>query len=180
MRQVIILFSTVLLFSLTGCTSIFSTLSGNDPDGDHDTKGANHFALSRPATGRKVFIFDPRYHAWAVYDQHGKRINTGRASGGNVYCPDIGRSCRTIVGRFSIIAKGDSDCISHAFPIETQGGAPMPYCMHFHPKGYAIHGSYHVPNYNASHGCIRVTPTVARWLNTKFMNIGSTVIVLPY
>jgi len=169
-----------ILLSLISCSHLFSVFSGNDPDGDRDTKGANYFPITRPATGRKVFIFDPKYHAWAVYDKYGNRINTGKASGGNVYCPDIGRSCRTVVGTFRIISKGDRSCISHSFPIETQGGAPMPYCMHFHPKGYAIHGSYYVPNYNASHGCIRVTPLVAKWLNTKFMNIGSTVIVLSY
>ncbi|MBU0455316.1 MAG: L,D-transpeptidase [Gammaproteobacteria bacterium] len=157
-----------------------STSSASDPDGDQDSKGANHFAMTRPATGRRVFIFDPKLGSFAVYDGHGQRMNTGRASGGSVYCPDIGRPCRTIVGRFSIVSKGGADCVSSAYPIETNGGAPMPYCMHFGSKGYAIHGSNAVPDYNASHGCIRVSPTVARWLNTQFMQIGSTVIILPY
>lgn len=176
MKRIIILFGmAIFLMSVTSC-SYFT----HDPDGDNDTKGINYFPATRPATGNKVFIFDPQYHAWAVYNASGHRVNTGKASGGSVYCPDLGRGCRTIVGRFRIISKGNSNCISHSFPIETSGGAPMPYCMYFGSKGYAIHGSYHVPNYNASHGCIRITPMVAEWLNTRFMNIGSTVIVLPY
>lgn len=178
-RQILIFIGfAFFILSLSGCTNMLG--SSHDPDGDNDSKGRAHFAPTRPATGRRVFIFDPRHKSFAVYDEHGIRTNTGRASGGSLYCPDVKRACRTIVGRFRIISKGDSSCISHSFPIETNGGAPMPYCMHFSSKGYAIHGSYSVPDYNASHGCIRVTPTVAKWLNTRFMRIGSTVIVRPY
>lgn len=176
--SIIFIFS-IILFGLTGCAHIMHTFRTNDPDGDKDSKGANHFPLSRTATGQKVFIFDPKVSAFAVYDEYGYRMNTGKASGGNNYCPDTGRACRTITGRFRVLSKGSDKCISHSFPIETNGGAPMPYCMHF-ARNYAIHGSPSVPNYNASHGCIRVTPTVAEWLNKKFMNVGSTVIVLPY
>lgn len=176
MRSFVFISFFVVCLSLIGCAQ----LSGADPDGDNDSKGAAHFPLTRPATGRRVFIFAPKYGAFAVYDEKGNRINTGRASGGAVYCPDVGRACRTVVGKFTIVSKGDAGCISNRFPIETNGGAPMPYCMHFGSKGYAIHGSYHVPDYNASHGCIRVSPTVARWLNNHFMKVGSTVIVLPY
>jgi hypothetical protein len=161
-----------------GCSGVMH--GANDPDGDNDTKGINYFPPTRPATGNRVFMFSPRRGAWAAYDEQGKRVNTGKASGGASYCSDIGRSCRTVVGTFRVYAKGDSGCISGRYPVETHGGAPMPYCMHFHPKGYAIHGSYNIPNYNASHGCIRVTPPVARWLNQNFMQTGSTVMVLPY
>ena len=179
MRKIIFSLFAITCLVLTGCSWV-NSMSGHDPDGDNDSKGAATFAAKRPATGKRVFVFDPKHTAFAVYNEQGDRVNTGKASGGNVYCPDIGRSCRTIVGRFSIIRKGDAGCVSTAYPVETNGGAPMPYCMHFSSKGYAIHGSGAVPNYNASHGCIRVTPTVARWLNNNFMQIGSTVIVLPY
>lgn len=167
----------IISLILAGCAG--GILSSGDPDGDRDTKGAAHFPTNRPATGRRVFIFDPNYGAWAVYNEQGKRVNTGRGSGGAKYCPDIGRPCRTISGTFRILRKGDASCVSSKFPIETNGGAPMPYCMHF-TSGYAIHGSGHVPDYNASHGCIRVSPTVAKWLNNHFLNIGSTVIIRPY
>lgn len=151
-----------------------------DPDGDGDTKGANYFPTSRPATGHRVFIFDPNYSAWAMYNEYGERVNTGRASGGKLYCPDVHRACKTVVGRFNVVSKGGPRCISSKYPIETHGGAPMPYCMHFGNKGYAVHGSNDVPDYNASHGCIRITPTVAKWLSQNYVNVGTTVIVVPY
>lgn len=146
----------------------------------HHTKKEHGFPLQRTATGNRVFIFSPRTHAWAAYDENGERVDTGRASGGRSYCRDIHRSCRTIVGTFHVISKGGPSCRSRIYPIRTGGGAPMPYCMHFSPKGYAIHGASHVPNYNASHGCIRVEPAAARWLSQNFVQIGTTVMVLSY
>ena len=70
-----------------------------------DYKGKNYFPSSRPATGKKVVIFDPEATAWAAYDANGNRIKTGRASGGKGFCADIGRSCRTSTGRFSFYSK---------------------------------------------------------------------------
>ncbi len=143
------------IITLVGCMHI---PSANDPDGDGDARGMNHFPMHRNTHGRRTFVFDPNYRAFAVYNEQGKRINTGKSSGGAPFCQDIGRSCRTIVGTYTITRKGDEDCKSSRFPIETRGGAPMPYCMYFHAKGYAIHGSSDVPtSHNASHGCIRVT-----------------------
>lgn len=140
-----------------------------------------HFSSSRPATGTRVFIFDPRHHAWATYNAQGQLVNEGKASGGQSYCPDIHRSCRTIVGHFRVISKGGPGCVSSKYPLNTRGGAKTPYCMAFHPKGYAVHGSNDVPNNrNVSHGCIRVTTAAARWLNQDFIKIGTPVIVLPY
>ena len=55
----------------------------------------------------------------------------------------------------------------------------MPYCMFFH-GGYALHGSYEVPNYNASHGCLRVVPSAAAWLSRNFVKVGTAIIVRPY
>lgn len=164
-----------------GVGDVESNLSTDrDPDGDGDDKGYGYFPLSRPATNKRVFVFDPNYTSWAIYDEAGDRVNVGRASGGKLYCGDVGRGCKTIVGKFAVISKGGQGCVSSRFPLETHGGAPMPYCMHFSPKGYAIHGSNDVPDYNASHGCVRVTPTAAKWLNQNFVTIGTTVIVLPY
>lgn len=179
---------------ITGCSTYDSILTPNngngktsflssaeDPDGDGDNKGINYFPKHRSAAGNKVFIFDPNYHAWAVYDEEGDLVNTGKASGGMFYCPDVNRRCTTITGTYRIISKGGADCISKKYPIETHGGSPMPYCMYFHPNGYGIHGSYEIPeDDNASHGCIRITPQAAQWLNENFLNIGSRVIVLPY
>lgn len=136
------------------------------------------FASSRPATGRRVFIFSPRKRMWAAYGPDGKLVRTGAASGGKGYCPDIRRRCRTPVGVYRVNSKGGPGCKSSKFPVG-RGGAPMPYCMFFR-GGYAVHGSNHVPAYNASHGCIRVRPSDAQWLSHSFMKIGTKVIVTGY
>lgn len=196
MSRIALLVATSVLFSLTACAQYStaphtsSTVSNStlpsysvtdDPDGDGNVKGINHFPKTQAATGNKVFIFDPQFHAWAVYDADGHRVNIGNGSGGKVYCHDIKRSCKTVVGTFKIIRIGGQNCKSTRYPLETHGGAPMPYCMYFSPKGYAIHGSNHLPeDENASHGCIRVSPTSAKWLNQHFMTLGTTVIILPY
>jgi lipoprotein-anchoring transpeptidase ErfK/SrfK len=50
----------------------------------------------------------------------------------------------------------------------------------FFSQYYAIHGSYEVPNYNASHGCVRVKPSDAKWLSSNFISIGTKVVIQPY
>lgn len=170
----------LICFVLAGCAHTARFFSASDPDGDFDSKGATYFPMKRQASSRRVFVFDPKVNAWAVYNRKGERVNTGRASGGKLFCPDIGRPCRTVSGTFSILTKGDANCQSSRYPRSSGGGAPMPYCMHFHKKGYAIHGVLgEVPDYYNSHGCIGVTATAAHWLN-NYLNIGSTVIVTPY
>lgn len=130
-------------------------------------------------SGHKTFVFSPGASRWSAYDANGNLVAAGRASGGKSWCGDVGRSCRTPVGTYSVYHKGDSRCKSSKYPIEEGGGAPMPHCMFF-KGGFAIHGSSFVPNYPASHGCIRVTPDAARWLNSNFIERGTRVRVLPY
>jgi len=144
-----------------------------------DHKGSYYFPEQRPATGKKVFVFDPKATAWAAYDAEGNRVKTGSASGGKDFCEDIGRQCHTVSGTFKVYSKKGPDCTSSIYPVETNGGAKMPYCMHFH-GGYSIHAAYEVPDYNASHGCVRVLPSAAKWLNENFIDVGTTVIVKPY
>ena len=127
---------------------------------------------------RNAFVFNPRTHRWHAYNHRGKVIKSGRASGGATYCRDVGRACRTPTGSYRIISKRGASCRSSRYP-RGRGGAPMPYCMFF-SKLYAVHGSYDVPNRNASHGCIRVTPSAARWLSRNFLHIGTRVIVKSY
>lgn len=140
--------------------------------------GAAEFARYASNYGKKTFIFDPSQLSWSAYDESGELVGSGRASGGRGFCPDVGRSCRTPSGTFSVKSIGGAGCVSSKYPIG-RGGAPMPYCMFFH-GGYAIHGSNDVPNRNASHGCIRVEPRDARWLSQEFIDIGTTVIVRSY
>ena len=125
----------------------------------------------------KTFTYNPRTLKWHATN-NGKVVRSGRGSGGAGYCRDIKRSCRTPSGTYRIISKRGADCRSSRYPVG-RGGAPMPYCMFF-SKYYAIHGSYDVPNYNASHGCIRVKPNDARWLHQNFLGIGTKVVVKPY
>ena len=125
-----------------------------------------------------TFVFSPHTLKWKAINSNGKVVRTGRGSGGRSYCKDIKRSCRTPSGTYSIISKRGANCRSSRYPLG-KGGAPMPYCMFF-SKHYAIHGSPDVPNYNASHGCVRVKPNDARWLHKNFIHIGTKVIIKSY
>ena len=51
--------------------------------------------------------------------------------------------------------------------------------MYFH-QGFTIHAAYEVPERPSSHGCVRVFPSAAKWINENFMQIGTRVIILPY
>lgn len=149
-----------------------------------DRRGLSVFPLNRNVNGQKLFLFDPKADAWAAYDANGYRVMTGSASGGMNVCPDNTKeSCRTVTGTFHVFNKKGADCRSNEYPIakdgHVAGGAKMPYCMHFH-DGYAIHAAYEVPTWNSSHGCIRVLPGAAKWLNENFIDVGTTVLVLPY
>ncbi len=188
-KQIVVLPLVVGPLSLlaVGCTSTEGSVPIVDDGGythytmsmDTDRKGSDYFPEKREATGRKVFVFDPKATAWAAYDAQGNRVETGSASGGKDFCEDVGRPCRTVTGTFRVYSKKGEECKSSLYPIETHGGARMPYCMHF-SGGYSIHAAYEVPNYNASHGCIRVLPSAAKWLNQNFMDVGTTVVVKPY
>ena len=140
--------------------------------------GFSLFLLPMTTQANNSFIYNPRSLQWQAINTDGKVVRTGRGSGGRSYCPDIHRSCRTPTGTYHVIGKGNAGCRSSRYPVG-RGGAPMPYCMFF-SKYYAIHGSYDVPNRNASHGCIRVTPTDARWLHQNFIQVGTKVVVKPY
>lgn len=180
---------SLLCLSLTQCVkdeNDDSTLIVDDYGQVHrtisylkDTKGRRHFPRRIPPTGKKLFVFDPKVAAWAAYNVAGERVMTGRASGGADYCADIGASCRTVTGSFRVYRKGGEDCRSKEFPIETEGGARMPYCMYFF-RGYTIHAGFGFSGGNKSHGCIRVLPSAAKWLNEEFIDIGTSVVVLSY
>ena len=182
-KQIVII---PVLGLVVGCTTMDRSVPIVDDAGythytashTSDHKGEYHFAATMPPTGHKVFIFDPKATAWAVYDAQGNRVKTGRASGGQDFCQDVGHSCRTVTGVYHVYSKKGPECTSSLYPVETHGGARMPYCMHFH-GGYSIHAAYDVPDANVSHGCIRVLPSAAQWLNENFMDIGTTVVVRP-
>lgn len=118
------------------------------------------------APGEKIIMVSLNDLAFGAYNSDGSLEFWGPISGGKGYCPDTGKRCRSPAGNFAIYSKRGGGCVSSKFPIG-RGGAPMPYCMFFH-GGFAMHGSYEVPGYNASHGCIRMFVNDAQWLNTEF------------
>lgn len=165
--------------SVVDASSVPSAPPFASPYGLPGDKVFTQFPTTRPATGNKLILVDPSIPAWGAYDAEGNLVKTGRASAGRDFCPDIKKACRTVTGTFTVYQKGTANCKSSIFPLKTHGGAPMPYCMHFY-KGYAVHGSYDVEDYNASHGCVRILPSSAQWLSQNFVEIGTTVTILPY
>ena len=101
----------------------------------------------------------------------GNRVRTFNASSGNgdVYTWPDGRVARadTPVGTFSIYRRvnglRDGDLGAMYDP------------LYFH-QGWAIHGSNHVPGYPASHGCVRLPRSDAKWLAAQVPN-GTQVVV---
>ncbi|MHB1947641.1 MAG: L,D-transpeptidase [Gammaproteobacteria bacterium] len=116
--------------------------------------------------GEKTIFVSIHNLAFGAYDSDGTLLYWGPISSAKGYCPDIGHGCHTPTGKFKIQYKEDESCVSTKFPVG-RGGAPMPYCMYFH-GGFALHGSYEVPGYNDSHGCVRMFVNDARWLNEEF------------
>lgn len=183
-KQQLLLFACAIL---AACAAVDETTLIEDDRGRlrstlhylKDTRGQKQFPLKISPSGDRVFIFDPKIPAWAAYDETGRRVLTGRASGGADFCQDTGAPCRTVTGSFRVYRKGNATCRSSEFPVETEGGAKMPYCMYFF-RGYTIHAGYGFSGGNMSHGCIRVLPSAAKWLNESFITIGTRVIVLSY
>lgn len=116
--------------------------------------------------GRKIIIVSLSKLAFGAYSAEGNLVHWGPISAAKGYCPDIRRGCHTPKGTFSIYSKQGRGCVSTKFPVG-RGGAPMPYCMFF-KGGFALHGSYNVPGYNDSHGCVRLFIDDAQWLNQNF------------
>lgn len=178
-KQSFIIITISLAFTLEANAADLSTRLAQSIE--QKTQQLQQVSLDRNnMVAAKKFVFDPKRLTWTAYDHYGNVVASGRASGGRGYCPDVKRRCRTPVGSFTIYAKRGANCVSSKYPLNPrQPRAKMPYCMFFH-RGFAIHGSYHVPNYNASHGCIRVQPADARWLHSNFLDYGTRVIVKPY
>jgi L,D-transpeptidase ErfK/SrfK len=124
------------------------------------------FPQEGEATGSKRIIISISKLAFGAYDGNGQLQYWGPVSTAKGYCPDLHHGCHTPTGSFAIYNKGGAGCVSKKFPVG-RGGAPMPYCMFFN-GGFAMHGSNDVPGYNASHGCVRMFTSDAKWLNHEF------------
>lgn len=171
-------FKRVTVIAMIGLLSSCATVGTMENPASSNRKAENYLPKKVEASNKRSFVFSARHLVWAAYDKSGNMVRSGHAAGGSEFCPEDGSNCRTVIGTFKVQRKGGADCQSSKYPLG-EGGAPMAYCMHFH-KGYAIHGAPGSPNVHQSHGCIRVRTGVARWLNEEFLNVGSTVKVLPY
>ena len=139
--------------------------------------------------GEKTIFVNQKQLAWGAYDEHGELIWWGPLSSGSGDCSAALGGCKTPTGSFRVIRKQDIDCISTAFPVRPNGesgGAVMPFCMHFF-RGFALHGSYAVPGYRDSHGCVRMFIEDAQWLNEEFVDLpgagglkGTRVVIDEY
>jgi len=125
---------------------------------------------------KKLVVVHLGKAAFGAYDTDGELKHWGPISSAKGYCPDIGKECKTLPGKFEVFRKQGASCKSSIFPVKTGGGSPMPYCMHF-SRGYALHGST-LPGFHASHGCVRLFNDDAKWLNQEFTDYGTKVIVV--
>lgn len=135
-----------------------------------DTQGAP-LPQSINTNGEKTILVDPANHFYGAYGKNGHLIRWGIATTGANDCKDSDKSCRTQTGHYRIYSLGNEHCVSSKYPYPT-GGAPMPYCMFF-VNGQAIHGSDDVQSANASHGCVRVHVSDAKWLRYQFVEAPS-------
>lgn len=126
--------------------------------------------------GKKLILVDLHLFAFGAYDAQGNLIYWGPESSGATTCADTDTSCKTTLGYFKIYRMEGKDCVSNEFPIETDGGASMPYCMYFH-AGEALHYSTVSGFINRSGGCVRLFHDDAKWLNEDFAQIGTYVVV---
>ncbi len=135
------------------------------------------FPKHRDTKGKKLLYVDLGLFAFAAYNKEGNLVYWGPATSGKDLCVnDVNGVCHTATGHFHVYRIQGADCESSKYPLATNGGAPMPYCMHYF-RGFAIHGSTLLGFNNRSKGCIRLFNSDARWLNLHFVSIGTNVFV---
>ena len=113
---------------------------------------------------KEIFI-NLSLFAFGAYDKTGRLLYWGPVSSGRTQCFDSDKkTCSTATGNFRVFRIGGKDCVSKEYPLETHGGAPMPYCMFFH-GGTAFHTSTLSGFINRSSGCVRMFNDDAKWVN---------------
>lgn len=126
--------------------------------------------------GEPMIFVDLGVFAFGAYDTKGDLVYWGPAAGGQNWCDDIHQNCQSAAGVFRVYRKEGADCMSSKFPVQTKGGASMPYCM-FYYKGFAIHGSTLIGFADRSKGCVRLFYDDAKWLSQNFVKVGTKVMV---
>jgi hypothetical protein len=117
--------------------------------------------------GKRIVVDLSKQEAYAYED--GRLLFSGWISTGKP-------GHRTPTGRFRVLEK-DIDHVSSRYP-EPHGGAEMHYMLRLTNYGVAMHLGY-VPNYPASHGCIRLENGFAQKMY-YWANVGTPVIIKGY
>jgi len=117
--------------------------------------------------GKKIVVDLSKQEAYAYED--GRLMFSGWISTGKP-------GHRTPTGRFRVLEK-DIDHVSSKYP-EPNGGAEMHYMLRLTNYGVAMHLGY-VPNYPASHGCIRMENGFAQKMY-NWAHVGTPVVVRGY
>jgi len=118
-----------------------------------------------PVTAKKIVVNLSQQRACAY---EGGRV---------VFCGNISTGKpghRTPTGHFRVLEK-DIDHVSSKYP-EPNGGAKMHYMLRVTASGIALHLGY-VPNYPASHGCIRMQNGFAQRMY-RWASVGTPVSII--
>ncbi len=113
---------------------------------------------------KKIVVDLSKQEAFAYED--GKLLMKGWISSGK-------KDFETPKGRYRVLAK-EKFHISNEWP-KPDGGAEMPFMLRLTWSGVAIHLGY-VPNFPASHGCVRAKDGLAQELY-KWADIGTRVVI---
>jgi len=125
-------------------------------------------AATLTASASKYIDVDLSQQRACAYE-NGRAVICGNISSGRP-----GR--RTPTGHFHVLEK-DIDHVSSKYP-EPHGGAKMHYMLRLTGSGIAMHLG-HVPNYPASHGCIRMQNGFAQQMY-RWASVGIPVRVHGY
>ena len=124
-------------------------------------------ALQTAQAGKKIVVDLNEQEAYAY--ENGRLLFHGWVSTGKP-------GHRTPTGRFRVLEK-DLHHVSSKYP-EPNGGARMDYMLRVTGYGVAMHLGY-VPNYPASHGCIRMENGFAQKMY-NWASVGTPVIIRGY
>src|SRR4029079_19163537 len=92
-------------------TSLYKGLTIAIPDSlDQDVLSFSPLPAQIDAPGHKLIYVSIKDLAFGAYNSDGHLEHWGPISSAKGYCPDIGRSCNTIRGRFEIFYKEGQEC----------------------------------------------------------------------
>jgi hypothetical protein len=122
------------------------------------------FSISLLHAGKQIVVDLSKQEAYAY--ENGRLLFSGWISTGKP-------GHRTPTGRFRVLEK-DIDHVSSRYP-EPNGGAEMHYMLRVTGYGVAMHLGY-VPNYPASHGCIRMENGFAQKMY-HWADVGTPILI---